>query len=117
VEAERRVIAWLGASQGDMVELLADLVNVDSGTYDKPGVDAVGEVLKRFYASQGLEIETIPNDAFGEAFRATLPHRTADDQRPIVLLGHRDTVFPKGEAQRRPFGRRVAAATARGSRI
>jgi glutamate carboxypeptidase len=103
VEAERRVIAWLGASQGDMVELLADLVNVDSGTYDKPGVDAVGEVLKRFYASQGLEIETIPNDAFGEAFRATLPHRTADDQRPIVLLGHRDTVFPKGEAQRRPF--------------
>lgn len=100
---EQTITAWLASQRPAMVALLEELVNMDSGTYDKAGVDAAGEVLKRFFRSVGLEPTTIPHDRFGDAIRAALPHATTNDQRPIVLLGHRDTVFPKGEPQRRPF--------------
>ena len=36
------VLHWLDGQEGAMLALLAELVNIDSGSYDKPGVDAVG---------------------------------------------------------------------------
>ena len=36
-----------------MVGLLEEVVNVDSGSYDKAGVDAVGEVFRRFFERCG----------------------------------------------------------------
>ena len=94
---------WLADQQGAMLALLERLVNTDSGSYDKAGVDRAGDLLKAHYRQMGLESETEANATYGEAIRATLHHPTANDQRPIVLMGHRDTVFPQGEAQRRPF--------------
>ncbi len=102
-ETEKAVAAWLAPREKEMIALLETLVNVDSGSYDKEGVDKAGEVLKTFLAGHGLEIETIANADFGDAIRATLPQVATNDQRPIVLMGHRDTVFPKGEPIRRPF--------------
>jgi glutamate carboxypeptidase len=102
-EAESRVVEWLSEQEEAMVSLLGELVNTDSGTYDKAGVDAAGGPLSRFFEAAGLDIEVLPHPTFGDAIRATLPHATANDQRPIVLMGHRDTVFPTGEAGRRPF--------------
>jgi len=102
-DQEQQVKNWL-ATQGDaMIELLAELVNTDSGSYDKQGVDAAGEVLKRYFVTQGLALETIPQPQYGDQIRATLDHPTSNDRRPIILMGHRDTVFPKGEPKRRPF--------------
>ncbi|MBK9081491.1 MAG: M20 family metallopeptidase [Rhizobiales bacterium] len=103
--AERSVAAWLAAREGEMLALLETLVNVDSGTWDKPGVDAAGEPLKAFLAGHGLTISTEPDARFGEAIRACLARPGAADQRPVVLMGHRDTVFPRGEPTRRPFRR------------
>ncbi len=34
-----------------MVALLRDMVDIDSGSYNKPGIDAVGDVVRRFLAS------------------------------------------------------------------
>ncbi|MFI5012468.1 MAG: M20 family metallopeptidase [Hyphomicrobiales bacterium] len=102
-ENERQVKDWLAAQGGAMVKLLAELVNTDSGSYDKAGVDAAGEVLKRYFTAQGLALETIPQPRYGDQIRAMLDHPHSNDRRPIVLMGHRDTVFPKGEPVRRPF--------------
>jgi glutamate carboxypeptidase len=102
-EIEGKVKGWLSEQGGAMVALLEEMVNTDSGSYDKEGVDAAGEVLKRFFTAQGLTIETTPQPRFGEQIRAVLEHPQSNDQRPIILMGHRDTVFPKGEPQRRPF--------------
>jgi glutamate carboxypeptidase len=102
-EHELAVTEWLAARRDEILALLVELVNIDSHTYDKAGVDAVGEVLAAFFRARGLPVDTIPREAFGDVIRATLRHDTAGDKRPIVLMGHRDTVFPKGEAARRPF--------------
>jgi len=102
-DLKQRVLAWLAARGGAMTELLEALVNVDSGTSDKPGVDAAGAVLLDFWRAQGLAVSVIPREIFGDVVAADLACPGATDQRPVVLLGHRDTVFPKGEPVRRPF--------------
>jgi len=98
--SEKSVVEWLGAQQGAMLSLLEELVNTDGGSYDKPGVDAVGTRIRAFLEDYGIACESIPNEKFGDALRATVggPSNSA-----IMLMGHRDTVFPKGEPARRPF--------------
>ena len=99
---EIRIAEWLGTQKEAMLALLADLVNIDSGSYDKAGVDAAGRRLVEFFAQQGLVTATEPDETFGDAIHVRLDDTRANE-RPIVLMGHRDTVFPKGEAGRRPF--------------
>jgi glutamate carboxypeptidase len=99
-QGEKAIVDWLGTQQGEMLALLEDLVNIDGGSYDKAGVDAVGVRIRAFLESHGIACETIENQTYGDALRATVggPSNSA-----IMLMGHRDTVFPKGEPTRRPF--------------
>jgi glutamate carboxypeptidase len=97
---EGEILEWLGGQRGAMLALLEDIVNIDGGSYDKAGVDEVGARLRKFLEDQGIACEMIENEKFGDALRATVggPSNSA-----IMLMGHRDTVFPKGEPARRPF--------------
>ena len=99
-QGEKAVLEWLGGQQGAMLALLEELVNTDGGSYDKAGVDAVGARIRAFLEDHDIACETMPNEKFGDALRATVggPSNSA-----IMLMGHRDTVFPKGEPTRRPF--------------
>ncbi len=93
-------IRWLESQKGAMLALLERLVNTDSGSYDKAGVDRVGDIITAFFESEGLSGERFPQDIAGDVrrFRVTGPGNAA-----VVLMGHMDTVFPAGEATRRPF--------------
>jgi glutamate carboxypeptidase len=99
--SEAAILAWLAAQQDAMLRLLEEVVNIDSGSYDKAGVDAVGQCFKRFFREHGLITTSEPHATYGEAIHVRCD--PAETARPIVLLGHRDTVFPPGEARRRPF--------------
>lgn len=96
------VAAWLAEREPDMIALLEEVVNIDSGSYDKPGVDAVVARFARFFSEHGIETTTIVNERFGDALKAFVPGGGGGNE-PIVLMGHCDTVFPKGEVARRPF--------------
>ena len=41
------VTAWLASQRDAMLALLEEVVNIDSGSYDKPGVDTVRRALPR----------------------------------------------------------------------
>jgi glutamate carboxypeptidase len=101
-ELEARITGWLGAQQGAMLALLAEVVNIDSGSFDKAGVDAVGRRFAAFFQEHGLVISIEPIEGLGDAIHVRLDEVHANE-RPILLLGHRDTVFPSAEATRRPF--------------
>ncbi|WP_458097309.1 M20 family metallopeptidase [Roseomonas sp. WA12] len=109
---EARILDWLSGQQDEMLAVLEAMVNTDGGSYDKAGVDAVGAQVRAFFDARGIPVETVPGARFGDCLRATLPpvNEAGDDagnegnaRRNIVLMGHRDTVFPKGEPERRPF--------------
>ena len=105
---EAKISAWLATQHGAMLQALEAMVNTDGGSYDKAGVDAVGAQVKAFCEAHGLSIETVRGERHGDCIRAILPHEGGAHSRGnhaanIVLMGHRDTVFPKGEPARRPF--------------
>jgi glutamate carboxypeptidase len=105
---EAAITAWLATQKEAMLAMLQRMVDTDSGSADKPGVDAVGEQIKAFFADRGIPVEVKPGQKQGDVLRAVLPGPEtascgANAGRNIVLMGHRDTVFPKGEASRRPF--------------
>jgi glutamate carboxypeptidase len=99
------IAAWLADQHDAMVTMLRELVDIDSGSYNKAGIDAVGSVIRRFLESHGLAVEIKPQVHHGDCLRATIPGQQASGNAGgnIVLMGHRDTVFPDGEAKRRPF--------------
>lgn len=96
---------WLGTQRAAMTELLGRLVNIDSGSYNKAGVDAVGEVLESVLDSAGIEHYRIPHNTFGDCIQAHLPARPdgVGSNEYVLLMGHRDTVFPDGTVAERPF--------------
>lgn len=105
------ISAWLDEQPHAMLALLGELVDIDSGSHDKAGVDRVGARLARFYAEHSIDITTIPVRDFGDILRAeTGPVSHGSGRRNYLLMGHRDTVFGKGEAARRPFSTRDGRA-------
>jgi glutamate carboxypeptidase len=84
---------------------LAEIVAVDSGSGNAAGVTAVGDWCAGRLADLGFEVERVPCRAqrqhMGDAVVARL--RTRSTGPRVLLLAHLDTVFPVGEAARRPL--------------
>jgi glutamate carboxypeptidase len=107
---ESKITAWLATQQDAMVALLRDMVDIDSGSYNKPGIDAVGAVVENFLAGHGIDVERVKQSRHGDCLRA-MPAwdgpgsegRAGNAGGNVLLMGHRDTVFPDGEVARRPF--------------
>lgn len=90
----------INAQKDQMIDLLKNLVNIDSGSYDKAGVDQVAEVLTQLYKDLGFVVEIFPNEKLGNNYR--LMHKDASNPQ-IFIAAHLDTVFPKGTVAERPF--------------
>ncbi|OWA34148.1 carboxypeptidase [Saccharibacillus sp. O16] len=89
-------------SESDMLALIEDLVNLDSGTLDKEGVDQVGQRLAEEYGKLGFRVIKDPQSERGD--NLLILHDEAEDP-DILLIAHMDTVFPRGTAAARPYSR------------
>ncbi|MEL6375082.1 MAG: M20 family metallopeptidase [Pseudomonadota bacterium] len=99
---ETEITTWLAGQHEAMVDLLAEVVNIDSGSYDKAGVDEVGQRFVAFFDGHDMPTEIEQHETYGDAIHVQLDTKPTNE-KPILLMGHRDTVFSKGEAGRRPF--------------
>ncbi len=101
-ESKHNIHNWLADQEAAMTDLLGRLVNIDSGSYNQEGVNRVGEVISQHLQSAGLNIRRIPTAVSADCIQAyETPQAPARDH--LLLLGHRDTVFPDGTAAQRPF--------------
>ena len=94
-EAEERVL-----------ELTERLVNMDSGTDDLPGLERKAHVLADIFRSLGansVELREAPEPRRG-TYNVVAVFKGTGRAR-VLMLTHYDTVFPAGEAARRPFRR------------
>ncbi len=78
---------------GELVALTRRWVEVNSYTSNVAGVNAVGEMLREAFALPSLACTVIPG---GAELGDHLIWRTPAPGKPIVLVGHHDTVFPPG---------------------
>ena len=104
VSSHDGLMGWLDDQQPAMIELLEKIVNIDSGSYDHAGVSEVGMAIKAHLDDRGITTNIVerPNASFCLTATIDARHREPANQ-PILLMGHRDTVFPKGEVAKRPF--------------
>jgi glutamate carboxypeptidase len=86
----------------EYLEDLKTIVNIDSGTFTKAGIDRVSAYLQNRFQTLGFSTRFDRQQQYGDHLIAT---RTGPSQHGprIVLIGHIDTVLPDGEAERRPF--------------
>jgi glutamate carboxypeptidase len=98
-QRERQVLDWLAAAQPRMLDPLRRIVDIDSGSYQKAGVDAVIGELRAYLEEHGVACDIHRNAEAGNCMRASL----AGAGKPVVLMGHCDTVFAPGTAAQRPF--------------
>jgi glutamate carboxypeptidase len=110
--AERQVVDWIAGERDTVLGLIETLVNTDSGSLDKAGVDAAGAHICAFLLQRGIASDTVANARYGDGIRATVGGRSGAGNGTILLMGHRDTVYTQGEASRRPF--RVAGGRGSG---
>lgn len=90
----------INSQYDEMIEFLKELVNTESGSYDKLGVDAVASLLIKRYEKLGFVAKVFENEKLGNNYR--LVHKDAQDPQ-IFIAAHLDTVFPKGTVAERPF--------------
>ena len=94
---EQRMIEWIDAHAENAIELLAETVNIGSGTMNHDGVRAVGQVMRRELDGLGIETEWI--DMPPEVNRAGHLFGRKDGRgKKFLLIGHLDTVFEADDA-------------------
>ena len=89
----------LSAHQPAMMELLKEMVETESPTYDKEAVDRMGALVIREAEKLGATIEIFPEKEVGDNIVA----RFGKGEDGILLIGHMDTVFPLDTIQSQPF--------------
>lgn len=88
-----------------MIELIRRLVETESPSGYEGGSRSVVSLLEESARSlQSVKaIERIPVDAYGEHLRIHFAGSSREDKKPILVLGHTDTVHSVGSLAERPW--------------
>ena len=92
--------AYLESQLESYLADLLQLVAIDSGTYDKEGSNRVNDWLEARLSQAGFAIQRFPQADCGDHLLAT---KAGKGEAKILLLGHSDTVYPRGTAAQRPL--------------
>ena len=88
------------------LDMVREMVSINSFTSNAAGVNAVGELTATAFAALGFRAERIPsaNPAYGRHLVLTRPAAHAPEEAPkIGLVSHLDTVFPPEEEAANDF--------------
>src|SRR5438552_4027952 len=107
-----------------VIETLRELVNIESGSRDKEGLDRLAARLGERLAGLGAKVEFYESsdadiyrlfDTPKEIGKVVVGRFQGSGARRIMLLAHLDTVYPRGTLAKRPF--RIEGARAYGPGI
>jgi glutamate carboxypeptidase len=95
------LLSYCEQHAADIVQTLETLVRLESPSTDKAAVDRCGAALGEILRAAGAGVELLRQPDRGDHIRARFP----GDGRPVLLLGHLDTVWPVGTLERMPVRR------------
>lgn len=103
----QQIRSYLEANLADFLELLRQMVAVNSFTANRFGVDELGVLTAQRFGEMGFAAETVPSEnALYGAHLILTRHGRSRDGTPAPRLGlvsHLDTVFPPDEEARNDF--------------
>lgn len=99
----KELLEYFSARQNETLNLIRRLVEIESPSYDEAGSRAVVELLtteaEKFACVDS--IEKIPIEGYGE--HLIIRAFSRENEKPALLLGHTDTVYPRGSLRERPW--------------
>ena len=86
----------------EALELLRQMVGINSFTSNREGVNKLGRFTAQCFAPLGFSAEFVPsaNPNYGDHLVLTRPGRS---KRSVAMVSHLDTVFPPEEEARNQF--------------
>ena len=95
------LIDYYHSNLAGALDLLKTLVEIESCSYDKPGIDALAEFLASRFRERAAAVEILPEPVRGNALKAV--YESSRNAKPVMILGHLDTVWQSGTINTRPF--------------
>jgi len=83
-----------------MVRMIREFAEIESPSDNKSAADRMGAILAAKFASLGGRIQVHRADSFGDNLQIDFHGR--EGSRPVLLLGHFDTVYPLGTLSSMP---------------
>ena len=96
----KKGLEFIDDCQEEMISLWQRLVNMESGSANKDGVDKIQQEVAKELKSLGV---TVKLHEFPQAGATLIGEMAGGAKAPVIFSGHVDTVFPLGETTRRPF--------------
>jgi glutamate carboxypeptidase len=102
-EAQRRLayfrlayfrLSYFEERRDEIVSTIRELVEIESPSDNKAAVDRVAHAVADKFSQLGGEVHVHPARDFGNHLQVDFPGKSA--AKPILLLGHYDTVYPLG---------------------
>ena len=95
-------LRYFRKQQTQMVETIQQLVEIESPSDIKAAVDRLGAVLASRFADIGGEVSFHPAEKAGNQLQVDFTASRSSKQKPVLLLGHMDTVYPIGTISKMP---------------
>lgn len=99
--------SYLEEQMPSYLEMLENMVNINSFTANPIGVNELGQLTAELFAELGFTAEFVPsvNEDYGQHLVLT---RNGRSNKALGFVSHLDTVFPAEEEERNNFHWRVA---------
>ncbi len=90
----KEVFEKIASLNNEYIKVWEDVLNIESPSSYKEGVDEVGKYFIRLAEKNGWQTEVFPQEKFGDVVAITMNPDAKGV--PVILSGHMDTVHPLG---------------------
>lgn len=92
---ENKIVDRVNYNNEEGLELLKEIIAINSGTMNFDGVKKVGDVLRKEFDALGFKTSWEDGSKFNRSGHLIAKHFGSEDATKILLIGHLDTVFEK----------------------
>jgi glutamate carboxypeptidase len=85
-----------------MVDTVRELVEIESPSDSKLAVDRIGTLIARKFEAHGGKTRFHRSEEFGDSLQIDFSSSLNPARKPVLLLGHYDTVYPLGTLAKMP---------------
>jgi glutamate carboxypeptidase len=96
----RERLRYFESRRDALVQTVRSFVEIESPSDDKPAADRMGAFLAGTFEAIGGRARLHPAEIFGNNLQIDFPGN--DTSKPVLLLGHFDTVYPMGTLAEMP---------------
>lgn len=100
-EQTKNISNFVDANREEMIDLWKTLVNIESGSHNKKGIDTIVNKLKTILEDENFKTDILDFKNAGASLIAKSTYENS--KKPICLTGHMDTVFKDGAIEKNPF--------------